>query len=462
VDLRVVPTEGYPVADDTSPKHLCGTFRTREGGMLRHRERVAAMARALSQQWGELRPGDHIAFIYDDARELAAFIVPFIKDGLAQGERCGYVVDDLERSEVTAALVAGGVDVNREIERGALVPLNAEEFYGPPPFDALRVVERIRQRELDARARGFTGLRIAVEGSWLNERIGDDALGEFESLLNKGVGPGTLALACLHRRDRLDPAVLRQVINSHAKVVAGDYVHVSLSALFQALARSDLQRLWQSAGERRKRKGEFYFHQGEHANEVYVLTDGALKLVRTDPAGQSVILYIVTPNEPFGHVSALGGSTRLASAQTLEDSRALVWDVPTILQVMMKHPEVSMTAMRLMVERIEEAVVHVQDLATSPVERRLARVLFRLAQSVGHTIPQGIAIELSLSGQDLAELTSTTPFTVSRLLAEWRRLQIVDAGRERILILNPQRIAAIAGLSENLLKPGGNSPLQHA
>lgn len=424
------------------------------------------MARALSQQWGELRSGDHIAFIYDDyddARELTVFVVPFIKDGLARGERCIYIMDDRERTEVSAALAAGGVDVDREIERGALVPMSAEEYHGPPPFDALRVVEHIRQRVFDATARGFAGLRIAAEASWtLKEGISDDPFGELDSLVNKAVGPGALTLVCMYRRDRLAPAALRQVINGHAKVVAGDYVHVSLSALFQTLARSDLQRLSQSAGERRKRKGEFYFHQGDHADEVYVLTDGAVKFVRTDPAGQSVILSIVTPNEPFGHVSALGGSARLASAQTLDDSRALVWDVPTILQVMMKHPEVSLKTMRLMVERIEEAVVQVQDLATSPVERRLARVLFRLAESVGHRMSQGIAIELSLSGQDLAELTSTTPFTVSRLLAEWRRLQVVDAGRERILILNPRRIAAIAGLSEDLPKPGGNSPLQQA
>jgi hypothetical protein len=74
-------------------------------------------------------------------------------------------------------------------------------------------------------------------------------------------------------------------------------------------------------------------------------------------------------------------------------------------------------------------------------------------------MPQGIAIELSLSGQDLAEFTGSTPYTVSRILAEWRRSRIADARRERIIILNPQRIAAIAGLSVDLLKGGQNGLL---
>jgi CRP-like cAMP-binding protein len=417
------------------------------------------MARALRQQWGELRPGDHIAFIYEDAAELTAFAVPFIKDGLARGERCVYIVDDLERSEVAEALVKGGVDVNRQIERGALALVAAQEYYLLPRFDPLRMVDLTRRRVTEAISGGFAGLRIAGEMTWvLKAGIRDDDLLEYESLIDRATGPGRLIIACMYRRDHFSRAVLQQLIRSHAKVIAGDHVYLNLSALFQTLARSDLQGLLQSAGERRKRKGEFYFHQGERAAEVYVLTSGTVKLVRADPDGQNVILRIVAPVEPFGDRAVFGGTTRLSSAQALDDSRALVWDAPTLLQAMMSHPGVSLDAVRLMEDRLEEERSRLQDLSTSPVERRLARLLLRLAQSMGHKMPQGIAIELSLSGQDLAELTSATPSTVSRILAEWRRADIVDARRERIFILNLQRIAAIAGVSGDLPQGGRDSP----
>jgi CRP/FNR family transcriptional regulator, nitrogen oxide reductase regulator len=416
------------------------------------------MARALRQQWGELRPADHIAFIYEDTIELTLFTVPFIKDGLARDERCVYIASDLEPVEVEEALAAGGVDVTRAIERGALAVLSPQEYYALPPFDASRVVELTRKRMTEAISRGFTGLRITVEMTWtLKESIRDDALVNYESLLDEAV-PGRLIVACLYRRDRFHPAVLERLIRSHAKVVAGDRVYLSLSALFQTLARSDLQGLLQSAGERRKRKGEFYFHQGDQATEVYVLTSGGLKLVRADPDGRNVILRIVAPVEPFGERALFGGTIRLSSAQALDDSRALVWDAPTILQVMMSHPAVSLDAVRLMEDRLEQERSRLQDISTSPVEHRLARLLLRLAQSMGHKTPRGIAIELSLSGQDLAEMVSATPFTVSRILAGWRRSNIVDARRDRICILNPQRIAAIAGVSGELPQSGGDPP----
>lgn len=53
-------------------------------------------------------------------------------------------------------------------------------------------------------------------------------------------------------------------------------------------------------------------------------------------------------------------------------------------------------------------------------------------------------IELPLSEQELAELVSTTPFTVNRILAGWKRQNLVDVGRERIRILDLPSIAQIA------------------
>ena len=93
------------------------------------------MSDVRRQGFGEVSPGDHIVFIYENTRELTAFTVPFIKEGLARGERSLYVVDDQELPEVTEALAAAGVDVDRESRRGALVFMNGEEYAGPPPFE---------------------------------------------------------------------------------------------------------------------------------------------------------------------------------------------------------------------------------------------------------------------------------------------------------------------------------------
>jgi CRP/FNR family transcriptional regulator, nitrogen oxide reductase regulator len=400
-------------------------------------------------------PRDHVVFIYENAAELTAFAVPFVKEGLARGERCLYVVDDPERTQITEALVAGGVDVTQEHERGAFVLMNAEQFAGPPPFDPVRLIELIRRRMTEAGSRGFTGLRIAGQMTWTIEaRVSDRALVEFELLLEKA-GSGPLTVACMYRRDRFNRAVLQQMIRSHPIVIADDSVYLSLSPLFQGLTPADLQGLARSSRERRIPKGGFYFHQGDpvRAPEVCMLTYGMVKLVRTDSDGHSVILRIVEPMGLFGDPLSMGSPTRLASAQALEDSRALIWDGRTILPAITTHPAVSLNAVRLFEERLEEERSRLHDLATSDVERRLARLLLRLAQSIGRRTVRGLAIDVSLSGQDLAELAVATPYTVSRILADWRRLSIADAQRDRILLLDPERVAAVAQM-----RVGGETP----
>src|SRR5438309_4375111 len=160
----------------------------------------------------ELRSGNHVFFIYEDTSELNAFVVPFIKNGLATGARCAYIAGELDPAKVTKVLVAGGVDAKRAIERGALVVWRAREYYGLPPFDAARVVEFMRRRGTEAVSRGFAGKRIAAEMTWiLQEGLRDDALEKYETLLDEAIDPSHLTMACMYRRDRFHPAVLQRL-----------------------------------------------------------------------------------------------------------------------------------------------------------------------------------------------------------------------------------------------------------
>ncbi|HEX2711238.1 MAG TPA: MEDS domain-containing protein, partial [Candidatus Acidoferrales bacterium] len=84
------------------------------------------MGDVQKQRFGDVSTGDHIIFIYDDTPELTAFAVPFLKEGLAKGERCLYILGDLGLAEATEALAAGGVDVNKESQRGALEVITGE------------------------------------------------------------------------------------------------------------------------------------------------------------------------------------------------------------------------------------------------------------------------------------------------------------------------------------------------
>ena len=56
----------------------------------------------------EAEPGDHICALFSGERERDQILVPFLRAGLASGDKCICVVDGTAPGEIVAALQAAG------------------------------------------------------------------------------------------------------------------------------------------------------------------------------------------------------------------------------------------------------------------------------------------------------------------------------------------------------------------
>src|SRR5574339_216858 len=224
---------------------------------------------------------------------------------------------------------------------------------------------------------------------------------------------------------KIDPLNLRQV------------------SVFQHAMDDDLKLIAQHAIERSIEEGEFFFFQGDPADYLYVLISGRAKLMQTNPAGQQVNLRTINEWQMFGALGAVrDGATYPASAQALENCTALAVKSDYLRELMQTRPYLSFDLMKLMTGYIQEMQERYRELATEKVERRIARALLRLAAQMGVKMEGGI--ELAFTRQDLAEISGTTLYTVSRVLSDWERQGLVEAGRERVLIRNPHGVVRIA------------------
>ena len=79
---------------------------------------------------------------------------------------------------------------------------------------------------------------------------------------------------------------------------------------------------------------------------------------------------------------------------------------------------------------------------TERVERRVARALLRLVHDAGRRVDVGIEIDFPVSRQDIAEMTGTMLYTVSRMLSAWEKHGIVRSGRQRIILTKPHALVA--------------------
>jgi len=77
-------------------------------------------------------------------------------------------------------------------------------------------------------------------------------------------------------------------------------------------------------------------------------------------------------------------------------------------------------------------------LISSNSRERLANVLLSLTEGMGHSTGDGT--ELDITNEELANASNVNPFTVSRLLSEWRRNGALSKGRGKIVLLSAERL----------------------
>jgi CRP-like cAMP-binding protein len=213
---------------------------------------------------------------------------------------------------------------------------------------------------------------------------------------------------------------------------------------FQRLQPAELQVVRQSAWQRRVDRDAFFYHQGDPASAFYILIEGQAKLTEVTPDGQQILVRFVGPGEAMGIIAALSKVVYPLSAQAVDDCLALTWDGEILEQLMERYPRMAIDSLRLVSQRWHELEERFRELATERVERRIAQTLLRLVRQAGRKVEAGILIDLPLSRQDLAEMTGTTLYTVSRILNQWEQQNLVELGRERVLIRYPHGLAHIA------------------
>ncbi|MCG2739280.1 MAG: Crp/Fnr family transcriptional regulator, partial [Syntrophaceae bacterium] len=95
--------------------------------------------------------------------------------------------------------------------------------------------------------------------------------------------------------------------------------------------------------------------------------------------------------------------------------------------------------------QLREAQETIKSMAVERVERRIARILLKLAATTGSSSEGGIiVIELPLTRQDIAEMAGSTVETAIRTMSRFRKKGLVQTKQGRVTILQPHELVKIA------------------
>lgn len=186
------------------------------------------------------------------------------------------------------------------------------------------------------------------------------------------------------------------------------------------------------------------WQQGDAPEILATIMAGQFKETVIDMQGGQKTLHFMRAGELLGCASAFGHFARPSTATATEASELLYWSIERFTGLMHACPQLAINALAITGRQTERLLRRLHEATSENADRRIARIVLRLA-AIGDVGLKEAPIELALSRQDLAELSDTTLFTVSRTVSAWDRMQIVKAGRGRLTVIDPGRLAGLAG-----------------
>jgi CRP-like cAMP-binding protein len=217
---------------------------------------------------------------------------------------------------------------------------------------------------------------------------------------------------------------------------------VRLAPLFSDILPEDYRQISAAAPVRKFAHRETLYLEGDAVRQVVLLISGFVKTSQLGPHGAEVILRVGVPGDVLGTVSLCSTGRHTTTAQALRMGYALVWEAGVFELLIKSLPVVCRNMIPLTGEHLQELEKRFREVATERVAPRLALQLVRLLEQIGR--PVNDSLEIGLSREDLAQMTGTTLFTVSRILGAWEARGLVILRRDALTICDVESLRRIA------------------
>lgn len=162
-----------------------------------------------------LKHGNHICVFYRDETHLLETLAPYVAEGLRKGERCACAQKRNVIQPLHAALSSIGIDVEREIKRGALeISTENEVYLGSGNFQPDVMMQLLDTSITDSIKQGFTGFRFAGEGSWAATGRAEQLI-EYERIIDSAYENKLAIILCQYPTNRFSDKTLRDALEVH-------------------------------------------------------------------------------------------------------------------------------------------------------------------------------------------------------------------------------------------------------
>lgn len=205
--------------------------------------------------------------------------------------------------------------------------------------------------------------------------------------------------------------------------------------LFSALSTEEKERLSGMMEHRVKPRYSFIYLAGDVSDEIYFLARGAVKIGTHSADGREVIKALIHPTAMFGELGLIGEEKRQDFAQALkEDVHLYLLKVEDFKVLMRNNFDLCSRVMMLFGSRLMKAENKLESLIFKDARTRIIDFIKDSINKRGRRVGYEMLLKHSLTHQDIANITCTSRQTVTLVLNELKKSDLIYFNRGKILV----------------------------
>jgi CRP/FNR family cyclic AMP-dependent transcriptional regulator len=205
--------------------------------------------------------------------------------------------------------------------------------------------------------------------------------------------------------------------------------------LFANLSDKERDQLANMMEHKVKTRYSFIYMPGEPSDTIYFLAKGTVKIGTHSSDGKEIIKSLIHPTAMFGELGLIGEEKRQDFAQALKEDVHLYLLKVEDFKVLMRHNfDLCSRVIMLFGSRLMKAENKLESLIFKDARTRIIDFIKDSINKRGRRVGYEMLLKHSLTHQDIANITCTSRQTVTLVLNELKKSDLIYFNRGKILV----------------------------
>ena len=207
---------------------------------------------------------------------------------------------------------------------------------------------------------------------------------------------------------------------------------------FQKLTNEQLLRVDERRTELSFKKGELMNKQGMFMTHIIYMRKGFAKLY-LEHDSELIILGIAKPGTFIGIQSLYGESVFPFTVEALTDTEVCLKDIHLFRELVLENSGFARGVIEILNGELIRSYNRMFSLTTKQISGRFSELLFYMRNVLYESNP----FKLTISRKEIADLISTSPESVSRLIGDFKEQGIINVKGQTIEILDDNKLESM-------------------